>query len=146
MWKVQQLPQLRELQAKLTQLLHLQDPSPVVNGFGHWKIWNALKWQGFCNCGHKNRKPSSYRVRYVQSPTIPANCENCKQNCRNCCNCKTLVLWWMALFIDRCEMRKNGKVLAIAAIAAIAAIMRMSGVFSTESARTVARSVSGCKL
>ena len=36
MWKVQQIPQLRELQAKLPQLLQLQDPSHMVNGFGHW--------------------------------------------------------------------------------------------------------------
>ena len=34
MWKVQQLPQLRELQAKLPQLLQLQDPSHTVNSFG----------------------------------------------------------------------------------------------------------------
>ena len=35
MWKVQQLPQLRELEAKLPQLLQLQDPSHMVNSFGH---------------------------------------------------------------------------------------------------------------
>ena len=36
MWKVPQLPQLRELQAKFQQLLQLQDPCHMVNGFGHW--------------------------------------------------------------------------------------------------------------
>ena len=35
MWKVQQLPQLRELEAKLPQLLQLQDPSHMVNSLGH---------------------------------------------------------------------------------------------------------------
>ena len=35
MLKVPQLPQLRELQAKLPQLLQLQDPSHMVNSLGH---------------------------------------------------------------------------------------------------------------
>ena len=35
MLKVQQLPQLRELEAKLQQLLQLQNPSHMVNSFGH---------------------------------------------------------------------------------------------------------------
>ena len=35
MLKVEQLPQLRELEAKLPQLLQLQDASHMVNSLGH---------------------------------------------------------------------------------------------------------------